>query len=133
MEESYYLKNKHKLIKKNRAYHKERLAVDIDYKLRYYVRNRIYHVLKLRGIRLKNPFELVGCSITALKVHLENKFTIGMNWENYGKWHVDHIRPCANYDLTNTEQQRECFNYMNLQPLWAEDNIKKGGYYTEET
>jgi hypothetical protein len=50
-----------------------------------------------------------------------------MSWGNYGLhgWHVDHIIPCASFDLTDPEQQRQCFHYTNLQPLWAEDNLRK--------
>ena len=71
--------------------------------------------------------ELLGCSIETCCQHLESKFQPGMTWENYGQhgWHIDHIRPCASFDLTDPEQQRECFHYTNLQPLWAEDNIRK--------
>ena len=48
-----------------------------------------------------------------------------MSWDNYGDWHIDHIIPCAAFDLTDIEQQKKCFNYKNLQPLWAEENLKK--------
>ena len=58
--------------------------------------------------------------------HIEKQFKPGMTWERYGEWHVDHIRPCASFDLTDPEQQTICFNYENLQPLWAIDNMKKG-------
>ena len=70
---------------------------------------------------------LVGCSIPFLKRYLENKFKKGMNWKNQGRygWHIDHIKPCASFDLSDTKQQLKCFNYKNLQPLWAEENIKK--------
>ena len=50
-------------------------------------------------------------------------------WDNYGEWHIDHIRPCSSFDLTIQEQQVQCFNYKNLQPLWAIDNISKGAKY----
>lgn len=56
---------------------------------------------------------------------LEQQFTEGMTWENYGEWHVDHIRPCVSFDLSIPEQQQECFHYTNLQPLWAKDNLQK--------
>ena len=71
---------------------------------------------------------LLGCSAEQLRTHLEEKFTDGMSWDNYGYrgWHIDHIRPCASFDLTDPQQQLECFHYTNLQPLWAEDNFKKG-------
>jgi len=72
-----------------------------------------------------STMELVGCSIDKLKQHLESKFTEGMSWDNYGDWHVDHIKPCASFDLSDPEQQRLCFNYKNLQPLWAADNLSK--------
>ena len=49
-----------------------------------------------------------------------------MSWDNYGDWHVDHIRPCASFDLTNEDEQRICFHYKNLQPLWGPDNLEKG-------
>ncbi|GAF80419.1 unnamed protein product, partial [marine sediment metagenome] len=36
-----------------------------------------------------------------------------------------HINPCAKFDLSKPEEQQKCFNYKNLQPLWAKDNIRK--------
>jgi hypothetical protein len=82
-----------------------------------------------RGFKSAKTESLIGCSFNELKSYLEKQFTEGMNWENYGLhgWHVDHIRPCCSFDLTDPEQQRECFHYTNLQPLWAEDNLSKGG------
>jgi len=49
-----------------------------------------------------------------------------MSWDNYGEWHVDHKRPCASFDLSKLKEQRVCFHYMNLQPLWAAENLSKG-------
>jgi hypothetical protein len=49
-----------------------------------------------------------------------------MTRENHGIWHIDHITPCTAFDLTDPEQQKKCFHYTNLQPLWASDNIRKG-------
>ena len=70
--------------------------------------------------------KLVGCSIDQLKQHLEFQFKPGMTWNNYGKWHVDHKKPCASFDLSKPSEQRKCFNWKNLQPLWAEENLSKG-------
>jgi len=55
-----------------------------------------------------------------------------MNWENYGKWHIDHIRPCNSFDLSNREQQKLCFHYLNLQPLWGTENNAKKDSYSEK-
>ncbi len=87
------------------------------------LRTRLYHILI--GRKSASTMELIGCSIDELKQHLESKFTKGMSWDNYGKWHVDHIKPCASFDLSDPDQQRLCFNYKNLQPLWAIDNLIK--------
>jgi hypothetical protein len=70
---------------------------------------------------------LIGCSTETLISRIESMFLPGMKWENYGKygWHIDHIKPCSSFDLSDEQQQLECFNYKNLQPLWAEDNLRK--------
>ena len=69
--------------------------------------------------------ELIGCSYADLRKYLENLFQPGMSWENHGEWHIDHIRPCASFDLTDPEQQKQCFHFSNLQPLWAVENRRK--------
>lgn len=104
-----------------------RIQKDSQFKLRHNIARRI--LLALNGTSKQLPtMKLVGCSIEHLKKHLENKFQEGMTWNNHGKngWHIDHIKPCSSFDLVNLEEQKKCFNYNNLQPLWAEDNLKKG-------
>lgn len=101
-----------------------RFKIDINFKLSRYLRNRINMALK-RNSKRGHTLELLGCSIEFLKKHLEKQFTKSMSWKNYGKWHIDHIKPCASFDLRKKSEQYKCFNYTNLQPLWAKDNIKK--------
>lgn len=71
-------------------------------------------------------FSRLGYDVETLMRHLESKFHRGMGWDNYGKWHVDHIRPCAEFDMTDERQFQECWSLSNLQPLWAPDNCRKG-------
>jgi hypothetical protein len=72
-------------------------------------------------------FHLLRCDIDWLKAWLEIQFQPGMGWHNYGQgWHIDHIRPCISFDLTDPKQQQLCFHWTNLQPLWATDNLSKG-------
>ena len=80
----------------------------------------------MKGKNKKSSFDFIGCSIDELKEHLSSQFTEGMSWENYGEWHIDHIKPCASFDLSILEEQQKCFHYSNLKPLWALDNLKKG-------
>ena len=93
-------------------------------KLSMNIRRRINSALKGKN-KSKQTLELLGCSVKKIWEHLESKFKPGMTKENHGKWHIDHIRPCASFDLTDQNQQAICFHYTNLQPLWAVDNIKK--------
>lgn len=104
----------------------KKMKQDGQFKIRKNIRDRMRSAMKGKS-KSKNTMELLGCTIEELKTHLEKQFTHGMNWDNYGKkgWHIDHILPCASFDLTDPEQQRECFHYTNLQPLWATDNYKK--------
>lgn len=71
---------------------------------------------------------LLGISLPEFRQHIENQFSDGMSWDSYGYrgWHLDHKEPCATFDLTDPEQQKVCFHYTNLQPLWALDNLRKG-------
>ena len=69
--------------------------------------------------------ELLGCTVAEARVHLESQFLRGMTWDNHGEWHIDHIRPCASFDFSDPQQQKECSHYSNLQPLWAKDNLSK--------
>jgi cobalamin-dependent methionine synthase I len=103
---------------------KERRQKDQNFRILGNLRTRVYHALKKNTKGLKTK-ELLGCSIDELKIYLERKFTEGMNWENYGSWHMDHIVPCATFDLRHSDQQKICFHYSNLQPLWAKDNLRK--------
>lgn len=90
------------------------------------LRVRVINALKGKGAaKAANTMELIGCTVPELMAHLETQFTEGMTWENQGDWHIDHIRPCASFDLTVPEQQRQCFHWSNLQPLWANDNLAK--------
>ena len=104
----------------------KKMKQDGQLKIRKNIRDRMRSAMKGKS-KSKNTMELLGCTIEELKTHLEKQFTHGMNWDNYGKkgWHIDHILPCASFDLTDPEQQRACFHYTNLQPLWATDNYKK--------
>jgi hypothetical protein len=91
------------------------------------LRTRIAESLKTSNCkRSKRTLALLGCSFEYLKNYIESRFLPGMSWANRSAWHLDHIKPCALFDLTKPEDQAACFHYSNLQPLWATDNLKKG-------
>ena len=106
----------------------EKYYNDIKFKITCSLRNRVNKALNCKTKKTYKTKELLGCDIEELKLHLERKFKEGMTWENHAKkgWHIDHIIPCASFDLTDPEQQKKCFHYTNLQPLWAKENMSKG-------
>jgi len=128
-------KNKIKIKERNLKYKKNKRKTNIHFRLYESLSARIRSGLK-QQVLIKNYTQkesytkkVLGCSFKQLQTHLEKQFKIGMTWDNYGEWHIDHIIPCASFDLTDPEQQKKCFHYTNLQPLWAEDNLKKGAKY----
>ena len=117
------------------AKEKELRKTNPQFRLDSNLRRRINHALKQTS-KSQSALVLLGCTVEYLKRHLESLFKEGMNWDNYGLrgWHIDHIKPCSAFDLTDIEQQKQCFNYKNLQPLWCTENLKKGTKYaTMET
>jgi hypothetical protein len=119
------IKNKDKINANKRCREKLKRETNPSYKLITNQRTRITGILK--NHKTTKTLDLLCCSAQFLRTYLESKFLDGMSWENYGKygWHVDHIIPCSSFDLTDSEQQKKCFHYTNLQPLWAIDNLKK--------
>ena len=108
-------------------YIKNRAKRDLDFKLRNNLRARIRAALKQQSASKDlGTADIVGCTIAELRAHLEMQFKEGMSWDNHGQWHIDHIKPCAAFDLTDPKQQRECFHFTNMQPLWAHENQIKG-------
>jgi len=139
----YYQRNKEQCIvrakewsTKNRekinTWFTDRYHNDIQFKLSVKCRSRIRGALKrANNTHSKRIETLLGCSLNELRTHLEKHWLPGMSWDNYTShgWHIDHIKPCVSFDLTDKEQQKQCFHYTNLQPLWSKDNCSKGSFY----
>ena len=118
--------------KKINSYYRNKTKTDPIYKFAKNQRRRMWAALK--GIsKCESTLILLGCSIEECWNHLEQQFEPGMTRDNYGLWHVDHITPCSSFELSDPEQQKFCFHYTNLQPLWAIDNMKKGAKLDYET
>lgn len=124
--------NPEKVTTYRRNYMKNRGARDQDFYMRKALASRIRQALRKKcGLKSKKTMDLIGCSVQELRKHLEKQFQPGMTWENWSisGWHIDHIRPCASFDLTDPIQQAQCFHYTNLQPLWAKDNMIKKDHW----
>ena len=129
-QKEWYYKNRQKRCLYMNNYVKERRDKDIQFKIRHTLRSRFYQAIKKNhktGRAIKN----LGCSVLELKNYLESKFLTGMTWDNYGLdgWHIDHVKPLSAFDLSDEKEMLKAFHYINLQPLWAKDNLYKGDRY----
>ena len=138
---NWFEKNKESLTEKKRIYRtnnkqyssnrnkrsRDRWREDPMYRFKQNIRNRFREAVK-HGYKSGKTLELLGCSIEFFNKHIENQFKDGMTWENYSHsvWHIDHKIPCAAFDLSKPEEQKKCFHYSNLRPMWAKENMKKG-------
>jgi len=123
-QKEYRDKNKERLQKYINQYRKKRRQTDVIFNLRENLGHRTRQIFKHFNTEKKDKtFDIVSCSPEFLKKHLENQFIDGMSWENRSEWHIDHIIPLSSAK-TKDELYKLC-HYENLQPLWAEDNLKK--------
>lgn len=124
LSKTYFDNNKDKIAENIR----NRRRTDINFRIQCNLSRRMHHALK-GHTKSKSTIELLGCSIEEFKTHIEQQFKEGMSWDNYGNkktdWSLDHILPCSKFNLTNEQEQRDCCNYKNLQPMWHIENIKK--------
>lgn len=139
---AYRLKNAEKVKNKKIEYKKSGRAAevgkawqarqmeDVEFVIKKRLRSRVHVALK-REVKSESTMILLGCSLDFFKEYFQSLFTEGMSWDKYmsGEIVIDHIKPCKLFDLTNADQQKECFNYKNLQPLWKLDNLIKGIKY----
>lgn len=139
---SWNNKNKDKVNSYHRKYEKDnrskitenrriRRNNDVKTKIRSNCMVRIDGAL-VHKERLNTYSELIGCDWDFLVEYIESKFEVWMSWENYGRWHpeekrwqIDHILPCSSFRLNEESEQLACFNFKNLRPLCATENMSR--------
>jgi hypothetical protein len=127
-EKKYCNNNKEKLQEKWR-----KRSENIQFRVKQRLSARIKSALKEVYLRKTNrTYEYIGCSYDFLKKWIEYQFQNEMTWNNIGLWHIDHVIPCASFDLTKSESISECFSWKNLRPCWAEENMIKGSKIISE-
>ena len=138
----YYYNNQEKILKEQKLWRKNNIIearkirnkwkpTTPEQKLIHRIRCRIYDYFKHnKSIKDVGTLKLLGCDIKFLKQYIQKRFEKGMSWKNYGKWHIDHIIPIDYFvkkcNFNSLHIQKKCFNYKNLQPMWAIDNLRKG-------
>jgi len=140
----YYQSNREILLEKSKEYQtknkdkhaeyiKNRYQTDINFRLRKKLTTTLWNNLKKQKTnKLLSIIPLLGCTVDECKQYLESQFKPEMNWNNHGEiWEIDHIKPCSSFDLTDIEQQKQCFHYTNLQPLFKTTQIAESFGYNE--
>jgi len=130
----YYQQYKEENKERIKKYSKERYKTDIKYKLTIILRSHLYRlVTKTNKNKSNSAKNLLGCNLDEFKQHLEKQFKPEMTWNNYGKvWEIDHIIPCFSFNLEDKEQQKQCFHYTNMRPLFkTTEKAKSFGYLNE--
>lgn len=115
--------------------HREKNKHKLEWKLRQYMSSRACEIYNKMGKTKKlSTVRMFGCDILQLRHHIEKQFLDYMNTSNHriNGWHIDHRVPCKAFDLSKPLDQRVCFWYKNLQPMWGKDNIEKKDKYKEE-
>jgi hypothetical protein len=124
----YREKNIDKIRGIKRNYEKTRKNNDPLYKLIANFRTAIYQVLKENNVQKNGHyFDILQYTPNELINHLENQFTENMTWDNYGEWHVDHIKPITYFKISEIGDNEfmKCWSLNNLQPMWGYENIRK--------
>jgi hypothetical protein len=135
----YYKNNKELFYKKSKIWRENNKDVRNEISKRHYnkykilmiCRRLIKRTIKYLGTKKESTtIEMLGYSPSLFKEYIESKFTEGMTWDNYGEWHVDHIRPISSFNKTDNPKDVNALE--NLQPLWKFDNLSKGSKYNPD-
>lgn len=109
-------------------YRNNKYNTDVLYRVKTHISNNIRKLLKKLSSRKNNKTqEILGLKSEEFKKHLENQFTEGMTWDNYGVinngWTIDHI--CPSSQAKNIDELYKLQNYRNLRPIWHKENSAK--------
>lgn len=126
--------NRETINKRSTAYHNMRAKTDANFKLAKSLRNRVYNVLKKRiYCKSESTLALLGCSIEFFRNWLSFCFEEGMTFENHGSvWHIDHTIPVSKFKLILPDEQKKCFHWSNMKPMYARDNLSKNCHATHD-
>jgi hypothetical protein len=136
---NYAIKNRHKVLQDMRNWYqinaeqckrniakrtKERESTDINFKLKRRIRSRLFSAIR-HEYKTGSAVADLGCSIEDFKMYIQQQFESGMNWDNYGRWEIDHIIPLVTVDLTDRKSFLKVVHYSNMRPLWKKDNLDR--------
>lgn len=129
-ERMYESQNKEERKAYLKTWRKDKMKNDIQYNIKHKLRSRLREALNTSGMRKSiKTMDLLGCTVLEFRAHIESLFYGNMSWKNMGlgkgKWQMDHKIAIGLFDLSNLDQQKQCFHWSNIQPLSHEDHLVK--------
>jgi hypothetical protein len=130
---SYYWHNRPKMLSQMAVYARKKYNNDPQYRFKCLMRNHVKRIFrKAKTKKEGRTIEYLGCSMLHARRHIEKQFKKGMQWNNHGTvWHIDHIIPLAEFDLTDPMQRKRANHFTNLQPLYVAENMQKRDKITQ--
>ena len=127
----YNIENRAEIQKRSTANMARLKKENPSFKIACNMRSRMTDAFKSYNTKIKkcdHTKAILGCSMAFLCEWFSFRFTVDMNFKNYGTlWHMDHVVPCCRFDLTDDDEQRKCFHWTNLKPMNGKANISKNG------
>lgn len=119
---NYNIENRDTIQQRQTRQHNQRRKCDEAYKTSTLLRNRLRKFVL--NIRIGSIINLIGCKQPDFIKWLEFQFKCDMTWSNHGTlWHIDHVIPCHTFNLIDIDEQKICFNWKNMRPLYAKINM----------
>lgn len=134
--DAWRTKNINKIRERARKIIKNKIDSDPQFKLQHNTKYAVWASLKDKHLdKVKRTFEILPYTPHELKKHLEKQFDSTMNWENYGKWHVDHIVPISQFTYESEDDIgfQQCWDLSNLRPMWGKNNCSKNNKLNDLT
>jgi len=123
----YYTINKEKFIKQSSEYLKKRKKIDKSYKMKIQLQTCFRTSISNKNIKKNKSFDkYTGIAYADYITYFENNFPVEFAEITVkGKYHIDHIIPCAVYDFNNAEHIKLCWQPENLRIIPAAENLSK--------
>lgn len=126
----YRIRNSDRIRESRRSYYREYMRkrrLDPEFKMKMRIRDMLRRIrCKTGSTKLSRSEIECGYSSLDLVRRMEKLWVDGMSWENYGEWHIDHIESIKSMISRGVTDPKIINALSNLQPLWAEENLKKG-------
>ena len=127
----HYKENKEYVKKQVYEYQKNKLKTDPVYKFEKNLRTRVYQAFTAQNQKKKQRTrKYLDCTTKFFQEWICFQLYDGMTLENYGDWwHIDHVKPCAKFDLSDEIQAKECFHWSNCRPYLRTKNNEKYDHF----